>query len=231
MCQQWWFYCASHWGWETPLSKHVYCVAVTFKMTEQVQQWICIKFCVMLEHSSMETIHMIQKTAATRNWWLAVLSQQCARSCIASRAVFWQNTKSSKWCSPLQPRFGVLWLLAFLKTDITFEREEISESQWDLGRYDGAASGNWENCVRSQGAYSKGYWGHCPMYSVSCILNKCLYFSYYMAGYLLDRPCMCNLFLMPLDLDYYSLLVIISSNLSLPTYPFYSFAFQYNIYN
>ena len=35
-----------------PLSKHVYCVAVAFKMTEWVEQWICIKFCVKLEHSS-----------------------------------------------------------------------------------------------------------------------------------------------------------------------------------
>ena len=159
MCQQWWFYCASHWGWETPLSKHVYCVAVTFKMTEQVQQWICIKFCVMLEHSSMETIHMIQKTAATRNWWLAVLSQQCARSCIASRAVFWQNTKSSKWCSPLQPRFGVLWLLAFPQTKITFKREDASDYWWDSGKYDGAAGGDWENGMRSQGAYFEENWG------------------------------------------------------------------------
>ena len=28
------------------LSEHVYCVAVTFKMTEQVEQWICIRFCI-----------------------------------------------------------------------------------------------------------------------------------------------------------------------------------------
>ena len=29
----------------------------------------------------------------------------------------------------------------------------------------------------------------CTMFLVSCIFfNKCLYFSYYMAGYLLDRP-------------------------------------------
>ena len=27
------------------MSEHVYCVAVTFKMTEQVEQSICIKFC------------------------------------------------------------------------------------------------------------------------------------------------------------------------------------------
>ena len=30
-------------------------------MTELVEQWICIKFCIKLEHSSMETIQMIQK--------------------------------------------------------------------------------------------------------------------------------------------------------------------------
>ena len=30
-------------------------------MTEQVEQWISIKFCVKLEHSSAETIQMIQK--------------------------------------------------------------------------------------------------------------------------------------------------------------------------
>ena len=39
----------------------MYCVAVTFKMTEPVEQQICIKFCVKLGHSSMETIPMIQK--------------------------------------------------------------------------------------------------------------------------------------------------------------------------
>ena len=39
-----------------PLSENVYCVAVTFKMTEQVEQQMCIKFCIKLEHSSAETI-------------------------------------------------------------------------------------------------------------------------------------------------------------------------------
>ena len=30
---------------------------------------------------------------------------------------------------------------------------------------------------------------HCPMCNVSCVFfNKCLYFSYYMAGYFLDKP-------------------------------------------
>ena len=43
------------------MSEHVYCVAIAFKMTEQVEQRICVRFCVKLECSSMETIQMIQK--------------------------------------------------------------------------------------------------------------------------------------------------------------------------
>ena len=48
------------------LSEHVYCVAIAFKMTEQLEQQICIKFCVKLEHSR-ETIWMIQKATAMGN--------------------------------------------------------------------------------------------------------------------------------------------------------------------
>ena len=43
------------------MSDHVYCVAITFKVTEWVEQPIFIKFCIKLEHFSMETIRMIQK--------------------------------------------------------------------------------------------------------------------------------------------------------------------------
>ena len=50
------------------LSEHVYCVADGFKMTEQVEQHIWTKICIKLEHSSVETIQMIQKAAAMGNW-------------------------------------------------------------------------------------------------------------------------------------------------------------------
>ena len=44
----------------------------------QVEQWICsrlcIKFCIKLEHSSMETIQIIQNATAMGNWWLAASS-------------------------------------------------------------------------------------------------------------------------------------------------------------
>ena len=50
------------------MSEHVYCVAFTFKMTEQIEQQICRKFCVNLEHSSAENTQIIQKATAKSNW-------------------------------------------------------------------------------------------------------------------------------------------------------------------
>ena len=158
-----------------------------------VEQQICIKFCDKLEHSSTETVRMIQKAAALGNWWLAASSWHCTCSCITSHAAFFGDTSNYSGDSvPLQSRFGALWLLAFAKTKITFEREEISDHWWNSGKYYRAADGNWENCVRSQGACLEMDWDVivlCTMFLVSCIFfNKCFCFSYYIDGYLLDRP-------------------------------------------
>ena len=158
-------------------------------MTEQVGQWICIKCCIKFEHSSMETIHMIQKASATGNWWLAASSWQHTCSCIMSCAVFFGETSNHSGDSdPLQPTFGAVWILTFPK--IIFQREEISDRQWDSGKYYRAA--DWENSVRSQSAHFEVYWSIivlCIVFLASCIFfNKYLYFSYYMTGHLLDRP-------------------------------------------
>ena len=84
-----------------PLSEHVYCVAITFKMTERVEQQICIKFCVKLEHSFTKTTWVIQKATAMGNWWLAASLQQHAHSCIMScTECFWWNIKSPRWLNP-----------------------------------------------------------------------------------------------------------------------------------
>ena len=73
-------------------------------MTEQVEQWICIKFCVKLEHSSVESIWMVQKAIAMSNWWLAASSWQRVHSCIISQTgYFWWNIKSPGWLSDPPP--------------------------------------------------------------------------------------------------------------------------------
>ena len=72
-------------------------------MTEQVEQQICIKFCIKLEHSSMETIRMIQKAAAKGNWWLAVLSQHI-HSCIISPTEFFSEISNHpSYSAPYSP--------------------------------------------------------------------------------------------------------------------------------
>ena len=55
-----------------------------------------------------------------------------------------QSTKTGDpgYSGPLQPRFGSLQLLAFPKTKLTFEREEISDCRRDSGKYNGIDDGN-----------------------------------------------------------------------------------------
>ena len=129
-------------------------------MTEQGEQRICIKFCINYLDDS-----------EGRSYGRLVIGSfnitTCLLMCHVSCRVFWQNIKSPRWLGPLQPRFGTLQFLAFSKAKITFEREEISHHQWDSGKYDQTADGDWENCVRSHGAYfERGLRCHCPMYSV-----------------------------------------------------------------
>ena len=50
------------------MTEHVYRVVITFKMTERVEQQICIKFCIKLEHSAVETMSVIQKAMAVGSW-------------------------------------------------------------------------------------------------------------------------------------------------------------------
>ena len=158
----------------------MYYVAVTFKMTEWVEPQMCIKFCVKFEQSSIETIEKIQKTAGMGNWWLTASSQHTG-SRITSRGEFFGEISNHPGDSdPLQPRFGALRLLSFPKTKITFERKEISDSQWDSGKYDTELIAIGRTVKRSQVTYFEGHWGvivQCTMFLMSCIFfNKCLYF-------------------------------------------------------
>ena len=141
-------------------------------MTDRVEQQICIKFCIKIEHSTTEAIQMIQKAAAVGNWWLAAASRH-VHSCITSpAAVLGEMSNHPGDPALLQPRFGALRLLAFPQTKITFEREEISNHRWHSGKYDWAAS--WwqlgELCEVPRYLLWRRLRCHCPMYNVSWIL-------------------------------------------------------------
>ena len=159
-----------------------------------VGQRTCTKFWVKLEHSSAETIRMTQKAAAMGSWWLAASSRQCACSCITSCAEFLVKHQIIQVTQlPYSPDLAPcdFWLFAKLKSSLKGDRFQTVD-EIDSGKYDRSADGNWENCVKSRGAYFGGDWGIivlCTMFLVSCnFFNKCLYFSQYMVGYFLDRP-------------------------------------------
>ena len=77
-------------------------------------------------------------------------------------------------CSPDLVPYD-FWLLPKL---ITFQREEISDHRWDSGKYNGAAYGDWKNCMGSQGAYFEGGWSVivlCTMFLVSSSINVSIF--------------------------------------------------------
>ena len=151
----------------------MYCVAVTFKMAEQVEQWVCTKFCIKLEHSAMETIWMIQKATAIGNWWLAASSWMTMYPLIhyISCRVFLGKHKITQvtqpptaqiWC-PLTSGFSQNWNYLGKGRDFrpsTRFKKICWDSWWWLG----------ELCEVPWFLLWRRLRYHCSVYNVSCIL-------------------------------------------------------------
>ena len=168
MCEQWWFTVLVSGG-----SRHCWVSMSTMWLSHS--KWL--SGAMNLHQILLEAwtflcgnYFMIQKAVAMGNWWLATSSQQHTHSCIISHAVFLVKHQITQVTQPLlQPRFGILWLLAFPRTKITFEREEISDHQWDSGKI---LQGSWwwlELCELPRYLLWRGQRHHCHMYNVSCI--------------------------------------------------------------
>ena len=187
-------HCTGQWGQWTLLNEHVYYVAIAFKMTvsrARSLHQILPYTCAFVRGNYLDD-------SEGRSYGHLVIGSFIMTMCLLRYHVscrdFCATSNHSGDSTPVEPRFGTLWLLAFPKTKFTFEREEISDHQWDSGKYDGAADGSWENSVRSRRIFFEGDWGIivlCTMFLVSCIFfNKSLYFSYCLTGHFLDRPYM-----------------------------------------
>ena len=167
------------------LSEHVYCLAVTFKMTEWVEQQICIKFYIKLKLSSGGNyLHDSEGCNAA-------LPRQCTHSCITSCADFLAKYQISHVNQTLYSTNLVLCdfrLFPKLKSHLKRKRfQTVNEIQENtMGQLIAIET------VWGPKCYFEGDWDIivlCSVFFVSCIcFNKCLYFSYYMAGYLLGRP-------------------------------------------
>ena len=115
------------------------------------------------------------------NWWLAASSWQCIHACITFHAeIFLWNIKSSRWLSPLQPRFGTLQLQALPKARIIFEREEIWDHWWDSEKYNSWWGSWWwlgEVCQVPTCLLWSGLRHHYPTYNVSSSINVSIFHS------------------------------------------------------
>ena len=163
---------------------------------QRVEQWICIKFCIQLEHSSAEIIRMIQKAAAMGTWWWAASSRQCTASCITSCAKFFGQTSNHPGDSaPLQPRFGTLQLLAFPKLKWSLKQTRFQTMDEIQENMMGQLMALGELC-KVPSAYFEGNWGIIvlfTMFLVPCIsCSKCLWKQYNLSFSPLHTNCFLN---------------------------------------
>ena len=181
-------------------------MALSFKLTEQVEQWIWIKFCIKCEHSSMETIQMIQKVTSMGSWWLAASSQQCACSCIMSFAeCFGDKSNYTGDSSPYSPDLVShdFWLFPKLKLPLKGKKfQTIKNIQENL-------MGSWwwleELCEFLKWLLWRGLRCHCPMYNVvTSSINVSIFHSVWLgtfwtciiygSSFLIDSTTLCFFF-------------------------------------
>ena len=110
----------------------------------------------------------------------------------ASRLVqrFWQNIKSSRW---LRPFTAQIWHPVTSGFSQNYNHLWKGRDFRPLMRFRKIGQGSWwwlgKLCEVPRCLLWRALKHHCSMYNVSCIFfSKCFYFSYYMAGYLVDRP-------------------------------------------
>ena len=150
----------------------MYCVAVTFKMAEQVEQGIYIKFCVKLEHSSAETIQMTQKASYGQlviGSFITTNVPAHASCLLQSFLAKHQITQVTQLLYNPDSAPCDFWLFPKLKSPLKGKRfqtiNEIQENTTEQLMASPAKDSvecieqwkrHWKNCVRSPGACSEG---------------------------------------------------------------------------
>ena len=117
-----------------PLSEHVYCVAIMFKMTEWVEQPICIKFSLSLNIPPWKLFGWFRslQLRATGDWQLHHDNAPTHASCVVQ--FFGKTSNHPGDSAPLQPSFGAcdFWLFPKLKSPLKEKKfqtiDEIQEN-------------------------------------------------------------------------------------------------------
>ena len=178
-------------------SEHVYCVAIAFTMTEQVQQWICIIFCIKFEHSSMEITQMIQKVQL----WATSICQFHHNNALAhtshltSRVEFFLwNIQLTRWLTSLQLKLLIcdFWLFPKLKSPLKGKRfQTISEIQGNMtGQLMAVGRTVWGPKVLTlKGTEASLSYVHCFLSFVSSAINISIFHIIWLDTFWTDLIC------------------------------------------
>ena len=175
-----WLHCTRQWGQEMPLSEHVYCVDVAFKMTERIEQWTCLKFCVQLEHSSMETMPMIQgHSYGQRVIGSFIMKTYLLMNYVLGRVLLLKHQITQVTQPPYSPDLAPcgFYLFPKLKSPLKGKRfKTIIEIQENtMGQMMVTGRTVWGSKVPNLKATEVSL----SMFLISCVFfNKCLYFPY-----------------------------------------------------
>ena len=155
----------------------------------------------------METIWMIQKAKSIGHWWLAASSWATYPLMHPVSCSFLGKTSNhpddSVPCSPdlvpchfwLFPNLKLLWKGRDFRLSMRFRK--VWQGSWGLmgELYEVPRCLLWMGPEASLSYVQCFFFSFPPpgtIFLVFCIfVNKCLHFSYYMTGYLLDRPHIC----------------------------------------
>ena len=151
-------------------------------MTEQAEQWICMKFCTKFEYSSWN----YSDNSEGHSYGELVIGSFIMTTCPlihhVLHRVFWWNIKTSRWLSPLQPRFGALQLLALPKLRSLLKGKrfqtanEIQENT--MGQLRAIGRTMWGSKVpTSKGTEASLFCVQCFLYLVSSSLNVSIFHS------------------------------------------------------
>ena len=194
-----------------PLSEHVFCVPITFKLLSEASNKSVSNSALSLNIPPWKLFRWFRRPQlwATGDWQLHHnnVPAQHACSCITSPAeFFWQNSKSPRWLSaPSSPDLVPcdFWLFPKLKSPLKEKRfqtiDEIQENT--TGQLVEIPAKILPSVLNNGRDAGRTVWGpkvptlrgtemslsylQCFLYCIS--FNKCLYFSEYMAWYFRNR--------------------------------------------
>ena len=192
--EQWQLHCTSQWGWETPLREHVYCVAIAFKMTEWVEQWICIKFCVSLNIPPLKLFLWFGRLQlwATGDWLLHHNNMATSSQLCSSMQSFFGKHQITQVTQPhYSPNLAPcdIWLFLKLKSHLKGKRfQTINEIQeYTTGQLIEVGGTVWGPKVPTlKGTEVSLSYVHCFLYPVFSSINVSIFCIIWLDTYWTD---------------------------------------------